>query len=518
MTLYKKLIIISTGLLLLNFSAKAQFVSGASGYDEIALLSSYTNITGSARMLGIGGAQMSLGGDIGSIYANPAGLGFYNRSEVSFTPNFMLRDVQTRFNQSNFDDFNTRFGISNFGIVFNNTRDDFSPGAWRGGSFGISISRLADFNGKFHYEGNNETSILDHFSRQAAGRLPANLPANALYTLAYEAFLINPLRYYDPGQPGDLYAPIVFDDQLPYQIESVDTRGSHYQLTFGYGGNFNDRFYFGGNIGLGMLRYESNKLYTEYFDIEQIVYPDEYPGVDFTIDEGLTLNGIGINGSLGFIYRPNNMVRFGASITSPTFYNFRDERTSDLLAYYSQIVDGEFYEDYIINEDTLEDFFIPSDLLQSSYSIRTPAKYSAGMSVFFGKHGFISADVDYLNYGRSIFSTRDFESSDVNNSIRNLYNNAVNFRIGGEYRIDVFRLRAGYAYTGDPYAGGNISRARTTYTAGAGIRLRSFFFDLAYQNSSFSNAYSPYAADLFGPPVRVNNKVANMTASVGFLF
>jgi hypothetical protein len=514
MKLLKKLIFISTGFLLINFNAKAQYVSGASGYEEIALLSSFTDITGSARMLGIGGAQMSLGGDMGSILANPAGLGFYNRSEFSFTPSFMLRDVNTQFRQNSFDDFNTRFGLSNFGIVFNKTRDDISPGAWRGGSFGISLSKLADFNGSFHYRGDNESSILDDFSRRAG----QNLPPNALHTLAYEAFLINPLQYYDSSQPSNLYAPIVFDDQFPWQIESVDTRGSHHQLTFGYGGNFSDKFYIGANIGLGMLRYESTKIYTEFFDIEEFVYPDEYPGVDFTIDERLTLNGIGINGSLGFIYRPNNMVRFGASVTSPTFYNFRDERTADLQAFYSQIVDGEPFDDYIINEDTLVEFFLPSDLILSDYSIRTPAKFSAGMSVFFGKHGFISADVDYLNYANNIFSTRDFEASDVNNVINRAFQNALNFRVGGEYRIDVFRLRAGYARMGDPYTGDEISRVQNTYTAGAGVRLRSFFFDLAYQNSRFTNAYRPYAADLFGAPVRVHNSIANITASIGFLF
>jgi hypothetical protein len=517
MILFKKLIIISTGFVLINFSANAQFVAGASGYDEISLLSTYHDITGSARMLGIGGAQISLGGDIGSILANPAGLGFYNRSEISFTPTFMFRDVKTLFDQDNFDDFNTRFGFSTLGVVFNKTRDDVSPGSWRGGSFGISLSKLADFNGSFHYQGNNNTTILEDFSRRAEGMNPSSLPSNALQTLAYDAYLINPSTYYG-GNQENVYGPIVFDDQFPLQIESVDTRGSHNQLTFGYGGNFSDKFYFGANIGLGMLRYESQKKYTEFFDIEEVVYPDDTPGVDFTIDEVLTLNGVGINGSLGFIFRPNNLVRFGASITSPTFYNFRDERTADIIAYYSQFRDDVYYENFIINNDTLGDEFANSDLILSDYSIRTPAKLSAGMSVFFGKHGFISADVDYLNYSNSILSTRDFEASEFNNNINSAFQNAINFRVGGEYRIDIFRLRGGYARMGDPYAENQISRVKTVYSAGAGIRLQSFFLDLAYQNSSFTNPYSPYAADLFGSPVRVNNKIANLAATIGFMF
>ena len=55
-------------------------------YSESALTFSRTLPAGSARILGMGGAQISLGGDYSSAYSNPAGLGMYNRSEFTISP------------------------------------------------------------------------------------------------------------------------------------------------------------------------------------------------------------------------------------------------------------------------------------------------------------------------------------------------------------------------------------------------------------------------------------------------
>ena len=78
------LIIISLGLFCINNS----FGQDASDFVGTALDLSRTTPGGSARMLGLGEAQTSLGGDISSASSNPAGLGFFNKSEFSFTPQF----------------------------------------------------------------------------------------------------------------------------------------------------------------------------------------------------------------------------------------------------------------------------------------------------------------------------------------------------------------------------------------------------------------------------------------------
>src|SRR5688572_3229027 len=60
----------------------------AQGFVENALLFSRTKPGGTARIQAMGGAQIALGGDFSSALSNPAGLGMYNRSEITFSPAF----------------------------------------------------------------------------------------------------------------------------------------------------------------------------------------------------------------------------------------------------------------------------------------------------------------------------------------------------------------------------------------------------------------------------------------------
>ena len=75
----RKIFALSGMLCLLASSSFAQ------SYVESALLFSRTVPGGSARIQGMGGSQIALGGDFSSNLSNPAGLGMYNRSEVTFT-------------------------------------------------------------------------------------------------------------------------------------------------------------------------------------------------------------------------------------------------------------------------------------------------------------------------------------------------------------------------------------------------------------------------------------------------
>ena len=88
----KKLIINSTLLVLIGFSVMAQ------GTDEpfLNLRKFYASPnSGTARSQAMGGAFTALGADLSNTYINPAGLGFYNRSEFSGTFNVAGNNVTT---------------------------------------------------------------------------------------------------------------------------------------------------------------------------------------------------------------------------------------------------------------------------------------------------------------------------------------------------------------------------------------------------------------------------------------
>ena len=60
---------------------------------EDVLKFSWTSPTGTARNQAIGGAAGSLGGDITSLFTNPAGLGFYKTGEFVLTPGFLFKNT-----------------------------------------------------------------------------------------------------------------------------------------------------------------------------------------------------------------------------------------------------------------------------------------------------------------------------------------------------------------------------------------------------------------------------------------
>ena len=72
------LILISMGMVCFDLDpAQAQ------SFADYTRILSQQEIHGTARLMGIGGTKTALGGDIGTISGNPAGLGFYNSSEFS---------------------------------------------------------------------------------------------------------------------------------------------------------------------------------------------------------------------------------------------------------------------------------------------------------------------------------------------------------------------------------------------------------------------------------------------------
>ena len=104
-------ILICIGITLFFSEANAQIVPGASEYHEQALLFSQNNYTGTARIQGLGGAQVSLGGDLSSALSNPAGLGFYNRSEFNLTSSYNNFNTSTEYlGQTTNENFGKFFG------------------------------------------------------------------------------------------------------------------------------------------------------------------------------------------------------------------------------------------------------------------------------------------------------------------------------------------------------------------------------------------------------------------------
>lgn len=500
---------------------------------EDALLFGQFTPTGTARFQAIGGTGYSLGGDVSAAALNPAGLGFYNRSSVVLSPGLGVTNSTTNYLGAATDAFGGRLNIANFGIVINNTKDDLMPADWRGGSFAITYNQLNALNLESEYGlVNSDISILDEFALQSNGIPIGDLEANidngqiiGYPEAAYLNFLIN------PDATGQNYIASIPADATTVQSGALSTSGNLSQWNFAYGGNYKDKLYLGVSIGFRGFNYQRESVYDE-----EVVYTQQY--VDFVnsggeffpveggnvsigfvnrniLTEELNISGTGINANLGVIYRPINELTVGFSYQSPTYFSIRTEETFTLASDVQRIRETDDPADAFnieLTDPVLGNRFI------NEYNLSTPSRTGLGLTYFFEKYGFFSVDAEYVNYQANRFSNSEATSlGQVNADVETLFEPVINYRVGGEFRYNIFRFRAGYAFYDDPtqFTNDTLDRDRAVISGGFGINVSSFFADISVSRTSFESDFVPY---LNGPFISQSNGQTRALLTLGFNF
>lgn len=502
---------------------------GAFGYyiDANRFAQTIPTMGANARIQGIGGAATAIGGDISSASVNPAGLGFLQRSEITFSPSlaFLGSDATYNLGAENIptEDAKLNFNFAQLGGAFVLPSNNSS--GYKGGTFAISYSRMNSFHRRTSYEGTNaQNSIIDYFLNQADG-----IPWNSIYpsggatdllALAYDAYLINPDFDFDNGGQDTYYSIVPIAPTL--QRETIDYSGSQSQWNFSYGGNYNDKLFFGAGIGIQSFRYKEEKRYEETVTGEP-TDPSQVKSLNsLVIGENLSISGTGVNLTAGVIYRPVYAVRLGASITTPTYFAINDTYNANLSA---------FYNNYDFGDDDNGDPIILNDIsgstldVESTYNMTTPLRASLGAAFFVGKYGFISADVDFINYESSklLSPPQEFSFTADNQTIQNLYASTMNYRLGAELRLNTFYLRGGVGLYGnamkEEFRREDEEAFQTRISGGLGIHKKAFYIDLAVVQQTNTNVYTPYnLPDNTNPTVNIRNTTTNVVATVGFHF
>ncbi|WP_337044802.1 OmpP1/FadL family transporter [Emticicia sp. 17c] len=505
-------ILITTSLLMGGIGAKAQLSLGGHFYGEDAFKFSESKITGSARMQGLGGGYVSLGADATNNYTNPAGLGFYNRSELSITPVFNSINVGSVYAGSAFNKNTSNASIGQLGLIISNggvgTRKKRS-------AFAITYSKQNNFLTDFRYKGlNQRSSMMDYFAEKAtrrgadSGTLDNEYDPNSGYAssseaMYYQAYLIDPVS--GSGAPYRKLEP-----SLPVeQTGDISNTGSTSQWNLGYGINFDDKTYIGLGIGFVRLNYENVTTHSETFPSGVI-----FNGFDYS--ENLYVRGTGVNFSLGTIYKATENVSLGASVTTPSWISVNE-------IYNSNITISPKSGNGVIPSSAVTS--VSTDENSYTYSLATPLKASGGATFFFpNKAGFITADAEYIGYrGMGVKDSQDKAWSDSQKrGIQSAYNDVVNVKVGAEYRIQNIRVRAGAKYMPDPYKQklDNLNRSQMLFTGGLGYRSGKFFIDLAGVFNQFKGAYTPYQlsnAQNYGS-ASLTSKATNFVVSVGTFF
>jgi len=506
-------------ILLLTLQVQAQSTV------ESALLFSRTRPGGSARIQAMGGAQVSLGGDFSSIYSNPAGLGMYNRSEFTVSPAMNFFNSNSTYLDNSTSASKSNFFIPGLSIVFNSPKNQ---NKFLSGTFGASFNRINDFNKTFSYEGTNASnSIIDYFLEDATGFQPSSFESNgdnfnSPTGLAYNNYLIEDSTFYNPNATPTEYLSVMGtyptnpnDIRRQLQHEDIKTSGAQNQWSFSYGANFADRVFLGAGFGLASIRYSASKTYTESnysFDLD----PNFKPLNDMTLKEDLNISGSGFNGTFGMIVRPADMVQVGVSYNTPTVYLLSDVYKASMQTNWNNF-------DYFGDGKLLSDVSEETDDVVSDYKLKTPGRLNLGATFFLQKHGFLSADVELVNYeGAKYSSTTSGLSYDPENtSIKTLYTSVANYRVGGEYRFKNLRARAGYAFMPDPFKSvqNGVNRKFSTLSGGFGYKTSSFFMDLAVIYNTGSTSYRPYRVNSpTSPLVTTQNKTTTVMITLGFPF
>ena len=141
------------------------------------------------------------------------------------------------------------------------------------------------------------------------------------------------------------------------------------------------------------------------------------------------------------------------------------------------------------------------------------------VGIIIGKKGFLSGEIEWVDYGSASFNYGQFGDSEreVNREIENTLTQAINLKLGGELVLDIFQLRAGFQILNSPLE--NDETVNYAYSLGAGLRQRSFFLDIAYRRSLLEETYVPYTVDQ-APIQYVDNDITygNFLLTLGFKF
>lgn len=466
---------------------------------------SQSTVQGTARSTGFGGALGSIGGDFSTLSVNPAGIGIYRSSEFMFSPSLKFLSQESQYGGQATTANNIRFNFNNLGVIFTSQpkgKNRSKP--WRSTSFGIGMNRTGDFNRDSRYKGYNNTSSYSEIFLVDAMNYPEDL--ENLSTLAgqgYQAYLIN------VDSTGFFYSPVDYTQGL-IQEKTIKERGGISELVFSLGGNYRDRLMLGATLGIPSLRYSRDTRFRESDANE-----DPHNGFRFLEHrKNLDISGSGFNLKLGMIYRVNDQVRLGAALHTPTYFSLSEIETTSLASN----LDGPAYT-LQAGDD------IPDNLFD--YGVTTPWKAVLSASVLMGRHGFISADYEYVGYGTARFhysSEFDDYETMINDQIRQRLGSSSNFRIGAEGRWEQFMGRLGFGYYGSPFKADDIESHRLQFSGGLGWRFANWFLDLGlvhYRWNQWEQPYSLYYPSegwIDVPTAKLDQNALNFVLTTGWKF
>lgn len=471
---------------------------------------SSTELSGTARFIGMSGAFGALGGDISSIALNPASSAVFLSSSATVSLSYRNLEKSILYNNGRSSSDNSEFDLDNIGgvFVFNTNKES----NWRKFTLGINYSTIANFEENYNVRGTSSNSIDQYFLNYANGvpldllQLQGNESISDLYSflgenygfgtqqafLGYQGFVVE-AEADDPENTDyfSLVAPGNFDQNYRYAATGLNGK-----LTFNIGTQFKDFLYLGANLNSHFINYENSTELSEFNDNSGSETTEIYFG------NSLSTNGDGFSFQLGGIAKLNENIRLGLTYDSPTWFYIREETTQ-----------------FLESNNSMDEFVsVAPDIINiyPEYRLQIPSKISGSAAYLFGKQGLISFDYSRKDYSNIEFKPEnDIDFQDLNANISENMKAASTYRVGGEYRIADFSLRAGYRFEESPFTNENRVGDLTGYSGGIGYSFGSISMDLAYSKASYEEGTPIYNVGLTDP-INIDRDLSKVVLSLTF--
>ena len=474
-----------------------------------AIRYSQDNLNGTARFRAMSGAFGALGGDLSSINVNPAGSVIFSNNQLGFTLNNTFVTNKANYFGSSATETDNSIDLNQAGgvFVFKNLEKTSN---WKKFSFAINFENTNNLNNSIFSAGTNPTNSIANYFLYYANGVPLNVLENSSYDqlghgeqqafMGYQGYIINPLNT-NPNNTN--YNSNVPGSGNYYQENTVTSKGYTGKLSFNAATSYKDKFYFGLNLNSHFVDFRQS---SRFYEDNNAPLTNNYTVSRVQFDNDLYTYGTGFSFQLGTIAKVTKQLRLGIAFESPTWLRLNDEFSQKLVGVSANItkkLDPDVVDPKVIN------YYEP-------YKLQTPSKWTGSMAYIFGKKGLISIDYAVKDYSSTRFKpSNDSYYRGLNNTLSNLLNKTKELRIGAEYKIQAWSLRAGYREEESPYKNKTTIGDLKGHSAGIGYNFGGSKLDLSYATFK-RNTQQGFFEKGLTDGASINSKNSTVTLTVLF--
>ena len=486
---------------------------------------------GTARAQGMSNAVGALGADPTAVSVNPAGIGLYRSSEVTFGFNVGHVTSSTNWQDKEGSDMSKWVGnLDHLSIILPISNPYLVTSDWRV-VMGASMSSLYDYDRDYEMRSVAPEYSLSEYIANKATLIGA--PYKTLQNMASSPYFLGTMAFnggFIEWRPNheDIYVPGTFAAANPLIQNvkekyaepnrlylkpdagrlNVSEKGSRKMYDFTIGGSWADKVYFGATLRTTSSTYARSSMYREDFhytykpkyNVEDQVYYTE-------LGNSLTVSGGTVGATFGLMAAVGDFGRVGISYNTPQFGRYNEVFSTTTQWYNNNRTNGKGELEPLYTNGT--------DDMTNTYNLMLPGDLTASAMVFLGGYGMVTYDFNWRDLGSARLQGSDFQ--DANRFLKEDYGSQMTHRVGLEIRpVSGFYLRAGYSYSDgglksegirpqegnvmayDYIASGAITDAvmRDSYqsiSAGVGCRLFGrTTLDLAYVRGKASERVFPF--------------------------